>query len=205
MVDTPHPLCFDEWRSKYDQLSWLQQVDYYSKLYAHYPRQDHCTLAEAIEFGKQLQPGVRVLEMGGWDGRVANILLEEFPHIEHWHNMEVCRPAVDHGLKHPRYSAEVPEEFLWNLPSFPIADVFFAAHVLEHLKARQIEQLISRLDRVTDVYAEAPIPDCGQAVSWSGDISTHVLEIGWQELESLFARFGYRSKRRTPHIRWFSR
>jgi hypothetical protein len=205
LTDIPHPLCFDEWRSKYDQLFCTHQVEYYSRLYAYYPRQDHCTLTEAIAFGRQLKPGVRVLEMGGWDGRVANVLLNEFPQIAHWLNVEVCRPAVEQGLTNPRYSAQVPDEFLWNWPSLPAADVFFAAHVLEHLKVREIEQLIGRLDGITEVYVEAPIPDAGRSVSWSGDISTHVLEIGWQELEGLFERFGYRGTYRTPHIRWFSR
>lgn len=195
-------LTFDMWRQRYDELSYAEHLAFYEALYEVYPNQDYGTASEAVAFGRQLPTGVRILELGGWSGRLAGILLNECPQIEHWFNFEVCRPAVANGLRHLRYSATVPDDFIWNLPELPQVDVFFSTHTLEHLSESQLTKLLSRLTDATYFYAEVPLPPAGP-VDWSGDTSTHVLKLGWRELEELFAQFGWKPHHANGDVRVF--
>lgn len=201
-VDAPRT--FDSWRQRYDQLTYQEHLEFYEALYEVYPNQDYGTAAEAVAFGKQLPAGSRVLELGGWSGRLAGLVLSECPQIEHWFNFEVCRPAVNNGLRHLRYSAVVPDDFIWNLPELPQVDVLFSAHTLEHLNEVQLSKLLSRLTAAKYLYAEVPLPLTGP-VDWSGDTSTHVLRLGWHEVETLFAQFGWTLHHACGDVRVFRR
>lgn len=195
---------FDNWRQNYDQLSYAEHLAFYEALYEVFPNQDYGTASEAVAFGKQLPMGVRVLELGGWSGRLAELLLNECPQIDHWFNFEVCKPAIANGLRHLRYSAAVPDDFIWNLPEIPQVDVLFSAHTLEHLSEDQLRKLLSRLTEASYLYAEAPLPLTGP-VDWTGDTSTHVLKLGWGELEVLLEQFGWELHHACGDVRVFRR
>lgn len=201
------PYTFDEWRDRYDRLAYEEQRAFYDASFEKYPRQEHATLAEVERFFHHLPENetARVLEIGGWDGRVAGHMLHNGVSIAEWINLEVCQKAVAAGLTHPRYRAFVPDHFAWDLPELPAANIFFAAHTIEHIKAEQLRRLVSRLTTVHRAYVEAPLPTRGEEVSWAGRWNTHILELGWEEVERLFADFGFETIYRSPDVRWFSR
>lgn len=199
------PYSFAEWRLQRDGLSYSEHVAFYDAIYDLYPNQHYCDLTEARRFAEQLPKGSRILELGGWKGEVAAELLKTCPRIVHWHNIELSTKAVRAGLIHPRYTADVGDDFIWNSSDLPAANVLFAAYVLEHLKAEEIGVLLKHLPQVTEVYVESPLPPEGTGLTWYGSQSTNILEIGWQELELLFHRFGFEVVRRQNHVRHFRR
>ncbi len=158
----------------------------------------------ADRFFASLPAGIAVVELGGGDGHVAASLLDRHP-IRSWINVEMSRRAVDSGLRHPRYRAVVPDAFPWDWSGWPDGDVFFASHVLEHLRGAQIDRLLARLGAVRFAHVECPLPDDAVAIDWSGRWNTHVLEIGWKQLEALFARHGFEVARRETDVRRFAR
>lgn len=202
---SPLPYSFDEWRLRRDRLSYIEHVAFYDAIYDHHPNQHYCDIAEARRFAEQLPNGSRILELGGWKGEVAATLLESCPRIMHWHNFELSTKAIRSGLAHSRYTADLGDDFIWNLPELPETNILFAAYVLEHLRTHEIEKLLKRLPRISEVFVESPLPLQGIGLTWEGSKSTNVLEIGWQELEDLFQRYGFDVVRRHDHVRCFCR
>jgi acetyltransferase-like isoleucine patch superfamily enzyme len=199
------PYSFDEWRARRHDLPYAEHVAYFDAIFTQYPHQHYCSVDEARAFAAQLPDRSHVLEVGGWRGQVAEILLPEFARIEHWHNFELSRKAVQGGLTHPRFTAQVAADFVWKIQDLPECNVLFAAHVLEHLSSREIRDLLGRLRAVTHVFVEAPLPVAGKKISWAGNRSTAVLDIGWRELEELFGEFGFQAVRRARKVRFFER
>lgn len=200
------PMTFDDWRDAYDSMTYEEHSRYFDAIYEQFPQQSHCTRHEAHAFFQEQPNGCRVLELGGWDGSMARILLDEFPGIVHWTNVEICRAAcIAGGMEAPRYSAHTPDGWLWEQDRLPHADVLFASHSFEHLRAEQIDRLLARLLGIRAAYIEAPLAESADNFDWTGDLSTHLLEIGWRQLEERFLQHGYHVTHRAQNVRWFSR
>lgn len=202
--DVGLPMTFDEWRDRYNELSYTEQLTFYDAVYEKFPTQQVCRKEETARFFASIPEGASVLEIGGGIGDVAREILDSFP-IKYWYNLEISQRAIDDGLNRPQYQAQVPEDFVWNLDDLPICEVLVASHVFEHIRADQIEQLLQRLTSIRHAYVEAPIPESSEAVDWTGRWSTHILEIGWAQLETLFHRLGFQVAHRAPNVRWFKR
>ena len=203
-ADAGLPLTFDEWRTNYDRLTYPEQLAYYNAVYEKFPMQKVGNVQEAIRFCSQLEAGSTVLEVGGGRGDVARQALQETA-VSGWFNYEISGTVVNHGLRHPCYTAIVPHDFVWNLRDLPPCDALIASHVFEHVRASQIDRLLGRLASFSQAYVECPIPADADAVDWSGSWSTHILEIGWKQLEQLFANRGFQVAHCAPDIRWFQR
>jgi acetyltransferase-like isoleucine patch superfamily enzyme len=199
------PYSFDSWRNCRGDLPYGEHVRFFDAIFDKYPNQHYCNLVEARTFCSQLPAASQILELGGWKGQVAEILLAEFPDIEHWHNFELSGNAVKEGLRHPRFTSRVADDFVWRLEDLPPCNVLFAAHVLEHLTSREIGELLRKLISVMHVFVESPLPAAGKQLSWAGNLSTAVLDIGWLELEELFGTFGFQAVRRAGRVRIFER
>lgn len=199
-------ISWDEWRNSYDDLSYNDHLEYYNQIYEKFPKQNHCTISKADLFFSAISEPIKVLEIGGWNGAVADYMLENFSCIKHWTNYEICQSAISRGRVHSaRYMSLIPQTFIWDIKEIPEADVFFASHTLEHMKAKQVELLISRLITINRMYIEAPIPDSSTNTSWLGYSGTHILEIGWKQLETMLQSFGFEVTWSSGHIRFLER
>lgn len=199
------PLTFDQWRAEYDSLSHSERMAFFDAVYDVFPEQCYCNLTEARKFFATLSRPSRILEIGGWDGRIAGSLLNEFPQISHWYNYELSQKAVAAGLRAAAYSALVPAVPAWELTEFPPCNVFFASRAIEHLRAAELARLVARLDTIEVVYLEARLPLSATQHSWDGRWNAHVLEIGWRQVEDLFLKFGFRVCHAAPDVRCFAR
>jgi hypothetical protein len=162
-----------------DQKRWHAQV------WEEYPNQSHFSaepLAAAIE---KYRPRT-VVELGGWDGEAAVTMLERFPFILNWTNIEICTEATQNGRKDPRYHPLSPAFWYWERKW--TAEMFVGAHVIEHLSADHLGRVIDATDAPV-FYAEAPIG--AQPIDWSGWSALHRLEVGWNGVTALFAERGY--------------
>lgn len=201
---------WNKWRSLYDTLTCADNAAIMADFYACNQTQVHYTLPAIIDFFAK-HPAKRVIEVGGWDGEVARQILSERPEIEWWTNYEICRGAAA-KLSCPRYEAPDLSSFVWDLPlSIAKYDTLMASHILEHMKLRNIHALLDRLPTVRAVYVDAPIPLDTTTNTWAGYQGSHILEVGWKQLEDAFAehRFACTNRMISPRfgdsIRWFAR
>ena len=187
---------FDAWRERYDDMTYEEMADFYDAVETDHPLQKafnadafHRFLGYTIKaLGR-----IDVLEIGGWKGELAKEMLEKLGAIGDWCNVEICWRAVEKSVVVPKYVAMKPVDFPWNI-QLPNADVFVAAHFIEHIKEREFELLLGDLsvsDTVRYIGIQAPIPESGEGVDWTGYHGTHILEIGWEQVSTLLLGYGF--------------
>ena len=180
---------FDWWRRNYDRLSYDQHVEFYRKVAEAYPDQQHYNEPAIREFLDGSKGSV--FELGGWKGELAASVLPDFPGIPKWLNVEIAPQAITENVcADPRYSVIVPDAFLWNsdLDLSPYRTCV-ASHVIEHMKRADIARLLGRLSSVERLYVDAPVPRQGS--KWMGGESSHIIEIGWDALDTLIESYGF--------------
>jgi hypothetical protein len=194
----PGRIDWDLWRGLYDRLDWEDQKRFYARVAALLPDQAIAAHRLADEFFTLLAVeghSPSVLELGGWDGALAAAMLAAHPALPSWLNLEVAEPPLhDPACHDPRYSAAIPVDFAWRLPAetFEGREALVASHVLEHLRFREIGQLLERMPDLRWCFVEAPIRERDRARGWYAYQGSHILEVGWIRLEEFFARFGFR-------------
>lgn len=184
----------DNWRRTYDDMTVLDQKAFYGQIWREYREQAHFNADRLTTVIEAQQPRT-VVELGGWDGECAGIMLNRFPCLMRWWNVEICEEACAEGLKHPRY-APVCLENSWYWEHKWQADMFVASHTIEHLKAKDLEAAIAATTAKT-LYFDTPLEDEGK--SWWGSTTTHILEIGWNGIDEICGRYGYRLEWRKRH------
>lgn len=167
-------------------MSFADQQAFYQAVLEAYPDQAHFnsgTITDAFDLiqGQALQ----VVEIGGWDGQLAEYLLPRGD-IASWVNHDLVEPPQ--ACKHPAYHFNLLQDYLWNL-GFVEADVFVACHTIEHLAWAELEHLLAVL-RVKWLYLESPLP-IHHRRSWNGYAGSHILELTWLELEQELEQRGY--------------
>lgn len=176
---------FETWRATYDSMSYAEHVALYDRVWQDHPLQGHADIDAARSFFAGIREPVRhVLEVGGWTGVTAGVILSVMPGIEKWLNVEVCRGAAEHpATTDPAYRAVVLDDWIWNQPSdfFAPFTVLFASHVFEHMTGANIAQLLGKIENIRHLYIDAPLPWEGDS-DWGGYPGTHVLEWGWERL-----------------------
>jgi hypothetical protein len=183
---------FDEYRRRYGELTDGEHRAAYSTWYQLWPVQRHVTLPSLDRFLSEHSRAL-VIEMGGWDGYGAELMLERYPQLKAWLNVEICAEAADLGqqrIKDARYCAAVPGSFRWwrgEIAASPDS-VLVASHVLEHLSDIDAMDLI-QTQRPKAWYIEAPLSEGGQ--SWDSYGGSHVLHAGWGAVESWLSEAGY--------------
>ena len=193
MVDTLTLLTFDCWRAAYDDLTDEEQSDYARHLGREYPDQDRADLLQCERFFQTIPTVAHVLEIGGWNGRLAAHILNTVPGLRNWTNID---PNADqeHQTADPRYLAIVPAFFYWwRYGNYRGYDTLVASHVLEHFKQRDIHELLAALPDVQAAYVECPITQTG-GNDWAGYDGTHILECGWDGLTEVFEDHGFQDR-----------
>ena len=195
-MDTIH---FDNWRSTYDNSTYQEHVEFYERIYKEYPRQIHFNEECAINFFESCASGrSRVLEVGGWHGELAKLMLDRFPDIQTWFNFDLCRSAIEHGISNPRLVHVWPPEWVWDM-KLPACQVFVASHTLEHMRLDQVDKLFARLS-ASHAYIDVPTSD-----SWEAYPGTHILTASWGQIEDVLEKHGFRATFNQENIHFLSR
>ncbi|MEE9365431.1 MAG: hypothetical protein V3W44_01990 [Dehalococcoidales bacterium] len=188
---------FDAWRENYLHMTYREQQEFYDRVEVEHPHQAAFAAAHFGRFFEHIQEVLEVayvLEVGGWKGELACKMLAaaSLPGISVWCNVEICQRAVDRGVcDSSRYTTFVPRSFPWNV-ELPPANIFAASHFIEHITRNDLDMLIQNLpDTVRYIGLEAPIPDGGNDIDWTGYHGSHILEIGWRSAERLLMNNGF--------------
>lgn len=184
---------FDQWRSKYNSMTYKEQVAYHNDLEKRFPEQAHFNYGQAK---KVLKDGDSVLEFGCWKGDLAKRAFSEYKDLT-WLGIEICKDAIEKGYKNDSdYEVYQPHYFdWWNYEDRDIVsgrDVLIATHFIEHLSNQHFEELVQWFKGISLVYFEAPLSMEGQ--SWEGYYGTHKLNYGWNKVIDIMKEAGYKAK-----------
>ena len=164
---------FDDYRSKYQDLSPLEHSNVYDRIAKLYGDQQHYNpaLVEPIAAGV-------VVELGGWRGELAAHILPRNDRVVSWTNHEICRwAAISPVCDDPRYeSVWTRDRFAWDAPEFA-GDLLVLSHVIEHLSEAHALALIEAFARFGRVYVDAPL--LGDV--WENTWTTHILPWTWAQ------------------------
>lgn len=187
---------WDAWRSAYDMLTFADQQELYELVSWLHPKQESFDKVAAHRaFDAIGGVDLEVVELGGWNGQLADNMLARGD-VKLWMNYDIA--DVPQACDDPRYRLEVLTDYFWNGP--PVTgDVFIACHTIEHLKARELKQLFALLE-TRWVYLEAPLHDGPR--DWTGYEGSHILEIGWNGVLDLLEEFGYVLNRTDLPLWW---
>lgn len=174
---------WDDWRANYDALTFEEHQEFNAQVAERYPRQQCFNATACREFLAERQPR-RVVELGGWDGELAGLMLPAFPRILDWANYDIT--PVTQSCTHPVYRRVLLDDWPWN--RVVAGDALIASHVFEHMRGREIGTLLDRWN-VQSVFVDCPID--WQGHPWNGYEGTHILELGIHDLVGLFTDRGY--------------
>jgi len=164
----------DRYRRLYDDLTVAELAEWNERLVKKYPDQRHYNYEHVRQ---AVGDAGDVVELGGYDGSLADVILERNTHIRRWRNYELVR--VKHAEpRDPRYELIVDRDrFAWRRADWD-GDVLVLSHVLEHLNAEQALELVLTFPRYDRVYIDAPL----RAGGWEGSTTAHVLGWTWDDL-----------------------
>lgn len=166
---------FNGWRESYDAMSFEEHQEFNKQIAAEYPNQRCWNDQQVGKFLRHYLPG-SVVELGGWDGSLANVMLPRFPETVTWVNYDIT-PDVPQVCGDSRYEQVTLDDWPWKRKA--AGDVLLASHVFEHMLSHEIVALLDAWD-VAAVFMDAPIPS--GSTSWNNYEGTHILEIGGTEL-----------------------
>lgn len=181
---------FDEWRDRYNAMSYQEHVTFYDEIFKAYPVQQHFDSESARKFLAQVDAR-DVIEIGGWRGELADQMLKEFPAITRWVNWDICRGATISSVPtDSRYEANHPERWLWEVPNlFTGFDTFVASHVIEHMRAAELEKLVANMGDINQIFLASPLSN--EPTNWAGYNGTHILEVGWNGVTEIMGDYGF--------------
>lgn len=195
---------FNLWRERYDSMSFQAQEAFYEsailskevgeavKNQLYFNRGVITVCFEAIFLQKT---PVNVLEMGGWRGEMAELILSKFPFkIFRWQNYEICEWARTNPVcERIQYYAPPMLSFLWEEEYIPgFFDVLILSHVIEHIKLKHLLLLLNKVKKdISFLYIDAPIEERTESVNWKDYNGTHILEIGWNDLDPIIKDLGF--------------
>lgn len=183
----------DAWRQRYlaGDTTIPDHRALYGRIVAEYPEQRHFA-ADLVLEAVRLAHAETVVEIGGWDGELAEEVLRSCASIRHWTNYEIAPVEPVCGRK--RYEhVEVVEHYPWERDL--VGDLFVASHVLEHLTRKHFEAL---LDALHFRWAYVDVPIGPERSTWGGSMTTHVLDLTIGEFDAAWLERGWQIIRRYP-------
>ena len=152
---------FNEWREKYNEISYDNQKEYYNELEKLYPDQAHYDLNFALQVFDYVKPKF-VTEAGGWKGDLANNILSRYKDIINWKNIEICEEAIKNSNC-----------------------LFVSTHFIEHISNDDFDKLANSLQNIEYVYIESPLSN--NDTDWVDYYGTHKLGYGWDKIKQKFS------------------
>lgn len=193
---------FDNWRARYATMTDIEHIEYANRSELEHPFQQHFSVDACLQFlSGDNSP---VLEIGGWKGELAARVLSFLP-IESWTNVEISRRAVDaNECTDPRFRAISPTEFRWWRGSHGFTQPrIVMSHTIEHIAESDVRDLIGHMTQAQSWYIEAPLND--EPIDWSGYHGGHILEVGWNGVDSIFSSHGYTATKVNDSVRVYRR
>lgn len=217
------PQVFNKWRELYDELTDEEQITFANECEDRFPSQQHFTpsnfedffedieeerLAKEIELnGDQTDDdkakfkirtkviGPSVLEVGGWKGELAQLILSKYPMLGDWHNIDICQQAVTKtSCNDHRFSNHVPSQFRWfERKREGKYQVCVVSHSIEHFSDKDFIGLATFIAGIPTVIFEAPIKL--EHDDWSDYLGTHILRMGWLGVAEVMGGLGYKSQK----------
>lgn len=186
---------FDWWRENYDKLSYKAHQEFYSEIYKEYPTQRHGNFTfidgyRTILFNVDGRPNLNVIEVGGWDGYLASLILPKCPHIAKWHNYEICLDLKEQQVPtDDRYELRFTDDWIWQKKLDTNYNVMIMSHVMEHMRCSNFVKLIDGI--MPDiVYIEAPL-DRYVLQNFNNYLGTHIFEYNMNTVEFFMKELGY--------------
>lgn len=192
-------LDWNQWRADYDKMSFAEHQAFNAECLKQHPVQQSFD-TRAVDAFVQVHKPRTVVELGGWDGALADKILWKNKHIIEWRNIDIT-PDVPQVCLDDRYSVEVLSDWPWRQQVQ--ADALIASHVFEHMKLAEIEWLLTEweFDRI---YADIPLYT--EATDWDGYEGSHILEVSMGELvTALHAHTPYRCFHGEGTVLWLER
>lgn len=171
---------FEQYRNAYDRLSFAEHQALYGQVAAEFPEQSYWNAVEVERFLRHYYPEC-VVEIGGWDGGLANTV----PYSGTWTNLELA--DVPQVCAKPGYRRVVLTDWLWNRGAW--GDAVVMSHVIEHMSEDHIRRLLGSFEG-QPVYVDAPLEE-DKWTNWKHSTTTHVLGHSFSALDVLFAEHGY--------------
>jgi hypothetical protein len=197
----------NDWRRTYDELSYIDQSKMYDKLHKMLPDQHRFDPAKLGEFIEKAGNGLKILEIGGYNGALAKEFLDKYdPYkIRSWRNIDISQKAIEESVcDDPRYLAQFETDFFWNLEYPEEFDLVIMSHVVEHIKAENLEEFLKKA-KIKYLYIDAPLPE-REKPNWVNYPGTHIFEHSWEELELLLLVYKFKkSVSRDGLIGFFSK
>lgn len=184
---------FDNYREKYNSLSFSDKKRIAHRWSKKYPEQAHFNY-EHVDFWLRdiVNDSPKVLEIGGWKGDLALKALSSFMNIQFWHNYDIIESVQHQKCSDCRYKYIPLDDYIWHKSLEFEYNALIATHVIEHFNWSELVNLISWIPKnIETVLFEAPIPFKGENINWTGDHSTHILEKGWEKIISEMKGFGF--------------
>ena len=174
-----------------------EHVEFAKQLTKAFPEQKHYNLKAALEAISRVSSPLgmlKVTEVGGHDGSLANDLLQSPFNIQHWTNFDLVQSEP--ACKDPRYhTAQVDFDFYYDEPMavFTNREILIATHMIEHLSDEDFLQFIKYFQEFPNVYFEAPLKQSEKS-DWHDYMGTHILTYSWDTIEALMRVYGYRTQ-----------
>lgn len=184
---------FDEWRRNYSTMSEAEHLEFLNRCEALFPDQAHFNF-QAIRKYIEFYPNSRVLEIGGWKGELAKMVMEEVP-VASWRNIEPCSAAIDKTVPMGQlpYIPLRQSRFRWfNEPRTLHPDLLISSNTIEHLDNTDLLSLVRWFCGIPHVILEAPLKPHKE--SWDGYLGSHMLEMDWHDMHHLMYQYGYRER-----------
>lgn len=175
----------DAYRDAYPSMSFKQVRATMSRVLTTYHQLSGppLTLLELIMYWKLR--GLRILELGGYDGFHALAVLTSYRDFS-WTNVEISPVAearTKPGLQDLKYQCRVLDRWFWEWPLDEAYDVFYSSKMLEHLS---LDQVVKTLDHTQD------IPYHVHVIDFFHQEDTHVLPLGaYREVEQWYLSHGF--------------
>jgi hypothetical protein len=185
---------FNDWRAAYDQTSFAAQQAYYNELALRSPDQAQYDTGPVLD---AVAGATTVVEIGGWRGDLARDALAAHAGISIWRNYDICTWALAHSkLASSRYEGIALTDWPWNT-DLQSADALVATNMIEHIRFAELEQLARQFPKYGIVHLEAPVADDASDELWKNYRGTHILEVGWRQVEDLLVGLGFAPVRGT--------
>jgi len=189
---------FDDWRRLYRQLSFQDQQAFAVTWKWRFPEQKHFDSVAAARFLDRYRPE-QVVEIGGYDGELARIMLQGFPCVLRWRNLELC-PRLTPRPDDPRYEHVELAAFPWQVRLD--GDALIMSHVAEHMLHEEFATLVGMFNG-RYVFVDAPIQDGPQ--DWTGYFGSHILDTGWEGINETMRTHGFTADHVCSGSHWYSR
>jgi hypothetical protein len=187
-IDLTPRFDFDQWRREYPKSTFQQQQVEWDAIYKAYPHQSFWHSQPVVD--ALAKPGMTVTELGGWRGELADSVIP-VAEPKSWTNYDLCPSAISHSIcRWLEYHPILLDNWPWETDMLA-ADVFVATHVIEHMMFNQVCKLSEQFRKWATLVIEAPIVQSATDFSWDGNGSTHILEVGWDQVGELISSHGF--------------